>query len=419
MKNIGFVGLGKLGLPVALSIENKGHKVCGYDINPDIAQYLDTKVIPYQEKGTPELLKKTKLKLCKSVYDVVEQSEIIFCPVQTPHNPAYEGILPLPQVRVDFDYQYLVNAVRDISKAAKDLKKEIILVIISTVLPGTIEREIKPILNKYIKLVYNPFFIAMGTTRDDFENPEFVLMGCDDREAADEVEQFYSTIHDKRVYRTNVANAEAIKVFYNTFISTKIAFANTIGMLAEKMNLNSDEIVGALFLADQRIISTKYMRAGMGDGGGCHPRDNIALSYVSRRENLPFDWFESIMMQREKHTQWLADIIEEYARKLDTSQVVLCGVAFKKETNLKIGSPALLLKYFLEQKGMKVYEWDPIVYPDQARVSLKSLNKKLFFISCNHDIFREQKFNNHSIVIDPWGIIPDQKTATVIRIGRH
>lgn len=415
--NIGFIGLGKLGLPVALAIENRGYKVIGYDIDPKIKDYLNSRVIPYQEEGVSELLRHTNISL-KTIYDVVQDSEIVFIAVQTPHDPGYEGITKLPKDRVDFDYSYLKKAVKDVAMAANDLQKKIILVVISTVLPGTTDREIKPFLNKYTKFVYNPFLIAMGTTRSDFEKPEMIILGGDNKKALDHLEEFYKTINNSPVFRTSVAHAEAVKVLYNTFISTKIAFANTIGMLSHKMDLNADEIMRGLFMGKQRIISTKYLLAGMGDGGGCHPRDGIALSWLSKKLELPFDWFENIMIQREKHIEWLADLVEEHARKKDTNQVVLCGVAYKKNINLTIGSSALLLKDMLTDRGFKVYEWDPYVYPDQKRSSLRSLNKRLFFIGTDHDEFKDLKFNPNSIVIDVWGIIKPQEGCQVICVGR-
>ena len=110
----------------------------------------------------------------------------------------------------------------------KNKKKNKVVIIISTVLPGTISREIKPLLNKYVKLCYNPFFIAMGTTINDFLNPEIILFGVDDKHAAKKAEKFYKTINNSPFFKTSIENAELIKVCYNTFISTKIAFINTI-----------------------------------------------------------------------------------------------------------------------------------------------------------------------------------------------
>ena len=129
--NIGFVGLGKLGLPVALSIENKGHNVAGYDVNPDVYDYVRNRTIPYQEAGTPELLLKTKIKMMESVDNVVAFSDIVFVPVQTPHHPMYEGITRIPDNRVDFEYKYLVSAMKTVSEACDRLNKQLIVVIIS------------------------------------------------------------------------------------------------------------------------------------------------------------------------------------------------------------------------------------------------------------------------------------------------
>lgn len=409
---VGFVGLGKLGLPCALSIENKGHEVVGTDIDPNVAKYVQRRVIPYREGGTPELLQTTNLKVV-SLEETIKHSEIVFCPVQTPHLPKYEGITRLPDERVDFDYTALKTAIKQIADETAKQSKDIVLVIISTVLPGTVEREIKPLLNKHIKLSYNPFFIAMGTTRKDFEDPEFVLLGCDDEEATEKIKSLYRTIHNKPIYETSVAHAEAIKVLYNTYISGKIAFANTIGMLSEEIGLDADEIVEGLFLATERLISTKYMRAGMGDGGGCHPRDNIALSWLSRELNLPFDWFENIMLQREIHTEWLADKVEAW---IETTKlpVVMCGTAFKRGTNLEIGSPAVLLLNILKERGIEAECFDPHVMPDKPMPDKASI----FFIGVNHENFENMRFPKGSVVIDPWGIVEEQDGVQLVRIGR-
>ena len=409
---VGFVGLGKLGLPVALSIENKGHEVVGTDVDPNVALYVERKSIPYREEGTPELLLNTKIKVVP-LKDTIAHSEVVFCPVQTPHLPKYEGVTRLPDERVDFDYTALKTAINQIAQETSKQNKDIVLVIISTVLPGTVDREIKPLLNKHIKLSYNPFFIAMGTTRKDFEEPEFVLLGCDDEEATQKIKSLYKTIHDRPIYETSIAHAEAIKVLYNTYISGKISFANTIGMVAEEMGLDADEIVEGLFLANERLISTKYMRAGMGDGGGCHPRDNIALSWLSRKLKLPFNWFENIMMQREKHTEWLADKLEAWVNETRLP-VVMCGTAFKRGTNLEIGSPAILLTNILKERGIECQMYDPHVRPDVQPIFKPSV----FFIGVNHENFEAMIFPEGSVVIDPWGIVKEQANVQLVRIGR-
>ncbi len=411
--NIGFVGLGKLGLPCALAIDAVDeHSVTGYDPDDQVKKYLEDGEIPYREEGTDSLLKSHNIKFT-NLGDVVKSSEIIFVPIQTPHDPLYDGVTRLPDTRVDFDYSYLIEGLKQISSELEKIKEERIVVIISTVLPGTIESQVKPALSKYAKLCYNPFFIAMGTTINDFLNPEFVLMGIDDKEAAQKLKLFYKTLHDKEVFECTLDEAELIKVSYNTFITMKICLANTVTEMSHKLNnINSDKVMDALKLANQRLISEKYLNGGMGDGGGCHPRDNIALSWLSQKVDLSYDWYESLMISREKHTDWLADLAIKSSSESGLNITIL-GKSFKKETNLINGSPSYLLKTLIEEKGHKAEMFDP--YIDKEEIDLN--DPKVYFIATNHDIFINYKFPKGSIVIDPWRIIEDQNGIQLISIG--
>ena len=120
--NIGFLGLGKLGLPVALAVENKGHKVFGYDISDKVKSYIKTKKIPYKEEGADKLLKKTNLQFL-DIKNLVSKSEIIFVPIQTPHDKKYEGVTRIPKKRIDFDYSYLKKGMKTLSEEIKKQKK--------------------------------------------------------------------------------------------------------------------------------------------------------------------------------------------------------------------------------------------------------------------------------------------------------
>ena len=419
--NIGFIGLGKLGLPCALAVESRGHKVVGYDPSEQVKDIIDTKKLQYQEIWAQEHLEKSKIEI-KSVEEVVGESEIIFVPIQTPHGEQFEGITRIPDEREDFDYTYLKKGIKDLSEEIYYQQSKKVVIIISTVLPGTIRREIKPLIedNPYFKLCYNPFFIAMGTTMRDFLHPEFVLFGHDDDWALNKSEKFYKTITHASVYKTTVENAELIKVLYNTFISTKLAFTNTVMEMCHKLpNTNVDEVMNALAMGDERIISYKYMSGGMGDGGGCHPRDNIALSWLSRKLNLSNDWFENIMKQREKQTEWLCDLIEEtsfnYKGCLDGYQIFILGKSFKPETNITTGSPSILLKNLLEERGHKaVYMWDPYVDTHKLLVGEEPM---IYFIGTKHPDFTSYEYNQGSIIIDPWRYIPEQDSCEVIHVG--
>jgi UDPglucose 6-dehydrogenase len=408
--NIGFIGLGKLGLPCALAVESKGHKVWGYDINPAVETILSTKKLPYREIWAQDHLDNSEIKF-SSVEEVVSNSEIIFVPIQTPHDERFEGTTRIAEDRVDFDYTYLKAGIKSLSEEIHKQGEEKVVIIISTVLPGTVERDIKPLLNDKVKLCYNPFFIAMGTTMRDFLNPEYVLFGVDNQDAADKAEAFYRTLHDRPFYRTEIKNAELIKVAYNTFIGMKIAYANTMMEICHKIGADVDEVTGAMSLATERLISGKYLSGGMGDGGGCHPRDNIAMSWLAKKLDLSYDFFESLMIGREQQTEWLADLIEEHKGDLP---VTILGKAFKEETNLVVGSPSILLRNILEERGMRPIMYDP--YIDEG-FPFNVYQPRLFFIGTKHSEFNSYEFPKGSVVLDPWRYMSDQEGVEVIRIG--
>ncbi|MBI5240934.1 MAG: hypothetical protein HY926_10720 [Elusimicrobia bacterium] len=409
--NIGFVGLGKLGLPTALAVESRGHRVVGCDPAESVRRTLRDRRLPYREAGAQELLERSRIELLP-LREVVNSSELVFVTIQTPHEERFEGVTRLPQERRDFDYSFLRAGMSELSGEIERCGSDRTVVLVSTVLPGTLRREIQPLLGGRSRLCYNPFFVAMGTAVADFLAPEFVLFGCSDQSAADAAERFYRTIHGAPFYRTTMENAELIKVVYNTFISTKIAFANTVMELCHRLpGTDVDAVLGALRLGRDRIVSGKYLGGGMGDGGGCHPRDNIALSHLSRRLGASFDWFEAVMLQREKSTEWLADLV---ARHAAGREVCILGRSFKAESNLLIGSPALLLENILEERGRRPFSWDPYLDDPAALPRGRPL---CYFIATRHPDFRDFPFERGSVVLDPWRYVAVRDGVELIRIG--
>lgn len=419
---IGFVGLGKLGMPVALGVSMKGHDVMGYDVAAERMRkdrFPHQEIAPDGESSIEPVLRASTIRFGQ-LEEVVRHAEIVFVAVQTPHDPRYEGITRLQAERVDFDYAFLKAAVGSVARAAGEIGEDKIVVVISTVLPGTLRREILPLLNERVKLCYNPFFIAMGTTMRDFLNPEFVLFGVRDEVATRKAREFYATLHDRPFYETSIENAELIKVAYNTFISMKVCFANTLMEIAHKTpGCSVDAVTGALALANQRLLSPRYLRGGMGDGGGCHPRDNIALSWLARELKLSYDWFENVMLCREKQTEWLADLIEEHRlrRGFPEKRVGIYGKAFKTGTNLTTGSPAVLLANILEERGYEVLLYDP--YIDAGACPFAGPG--VYFVGTNHPEFADPgwKFPEGSVVLDPWRFVPRRPGVEVIHIGEY
>jgi UDPglucose 6-dehydrogenase len=399
---VGFIGLGKLGLPCAAAMSVKAKvTIAGFDINPDVQKYIEDKKIPYMEARCEEFLAKSKLTFEDSIKSVVLKSDLIFLAIQTPHEAQFEGITPVPDTKADFNYKYLCESIAEVVDAVLETGKEnLTLVVISTVLPGTLRKFVYPILSRAgnkIRFCYNPFFIAMGQTIDDFLNPEFVLIGSDDAQAAKDLELFYTRIHNRPSRIMELESAELTKVAYNTFIGFKIAFANSLAEIVRVTGGNVDEVTDALSSASDRLISGKYLRAGMGDGGGCHPRDQIAMSHLAETANLSSDIFGFLAKTRDAQTLRLAEEIKTQA--LD-SQLPVCilGLAYKPGVNLTVGSPALLLIHYLEILNIEFVSWDPYITNTELPVV-----PHLFFIATNHKEFLNLDFPAGSLVMDPWG----------------
>lgn len=402
---VGMIGLGKLGLPVALAIENCGHEVRGYEINKQTKELIKNKQMVNREDFAPSLLEESNLQLV-SLRALVDWADIIFASPQTPHESRFEGTERLSDERADFDYKHLKKVVKDVAALAEESKHRTTLVVISTCLPGTFNREIKPLMNDYVDYVYNPFFIAMGTVIMDFLNPEFVLLGVEEEELAYKLISFYATIHNKPCFVTDTTTAEGIKVFYNTFITMKTVFGNMIGEMSYKLGMNADAIHTALSLATDRIISNKYLKSGVGDGGGCHPRDNIALSHIAREIGMSHNIFDDLMKAREDHMGWLAREAMRIAKETHLP-LILLGKSFKPETNIETGSPAILMANILSDYGFPFWHHEEMVILPQA----------CYFIATQHDRYRDYPFPSGSVVIDPFRYIPPRLGVEYVRIG--
>lgn len=421
---VGFVGLGKLGLPVALAVESRGHEVRGCDTNVTTKDLIERREWPMEEEGLPAMLADTQLEVV-SVDELVQWADLVFVAVQTPHNPDYEGVTPLPRARADFNYAWLGEAVADVAREAQDREDPLVVAVISTVLPGTCERELYPRLNDKVRFVYNPFFIAMGTVIADFLDPEFVLVGVEDRDAAELLAKFYATVHDAPVHETDVRTAELTKVAYNTVISTKVAFANAMMEICHKVGADVDSLHAALTLGTRRIASTAYMRGGMGDGGGCHPRDNIAMSWLAREIGLSHDVFEDAMLARQDQAHWLATLVANLHAENPALPVVVLGKAFKPNTRITTGSPALLVAHYLREMGVEFDHYDHHLdatdqLPVGQRYVLVTREPSLVLLATEHDAyFNESYVAPGSIVVDPFGRFADHEGSTVIRVGRR
>jgi|TARA_A100001388_G_scaffold276682_1_gene265066 UDPglucose 6-dehydrogenase len=336
---ISFIGLGKLGLPCAEAVAQKGHTVSGYDVRQvrsDLIQVKDT------------------------IAEAVAGQDIVFVAVPTPHDPAYDGRAPTAHLEPkDFSYKIVKDVLEE---ANRFMTKDQLLVLISTVLPGTTRREFVPLVTN-TRFVYNPYLIAMGTVAWDMINPEMVMIGTEDGSAttdARELVKFYQSVmeNNPRYEIGTWDECECIKVFYNTFISTKIGLVNMMQDVAQKQgNINVDVVTRALAKSTMRIISKAYMKAGMGDGGACHPRDNIALRYMAKELGLGYDIFDSVMNAREKQAENMAIEILKYGNKIQFS-----SDSYKPGVDYVDGSYSLLVQHYVKQHGGFIVHKHPNIY---------------------------------------------------------
>ena len=327
---IGFIGFGKLGQPCGEVIQLKGHDVKAYDVAK-----IDT-FVP----------------MCDTIEETVKDRHIVFVAVPTPHDPAYEGSSPTHHLPPkDFSYDIVKDV---IIEANKHMNPDQMLVVISTVLPGTVRREFVPLVTN-TRFVYNPYLIAMGTVAWDMVNPEMVMIGTEDGDTSKEAGEliyFYASImeNDPRYVVGTWDECECIKVFYNTFISAKIGLVNMIQDVAEKQgNINVDVVADALRDSTQRIMGPSYMKPGMGDGGACHPRDNIALRYMAEELNLGYDMFAEIMKARDIQAENMAKAILNFGEA-----VYFTSDSYKPKVKYTNGSYSLLVQDYIVSLGGEV-----------------------------------------------------------------
>ncbi len=414
---VGMVGLGKLGLPCLLAMEKHGGvEVFGFDVNQNTIDKIVDRSVDYWEANVNDYLFNSKLQIVESAGALVPECDIIFVAVPTPHEKEFEGLTPVPDLRKDFDYSYLRSAVDDLAIGLRENpENNPLIVVISTVLPGTMRKEVLPLLQSVrsnVRFVYNPYFIAMGTTISDFLNPEFLLLGSDNFDDLKYLESFYHFLSAKTMPMA-IESAELTKVAYNTFIGFKIVFANALAEITSVRGGNVDEVTDALSKANHRLMSPKYLSAGMADGGGCHPRDQIAMSWLANDAGMSVDVFEFIAKARDSQTCAQAKMVKKYANDMNLKAVIL-GKSYKENSPLVVGSPALLLCHYLDEFKVDYHNYDPWV--DGAETEFA--DPAVFFVATKHEIFRSFKAKSGSVIIDPWGYVETSPGVKLIRPGR-
>ena len=367
---ISFIGLGKLGMPCAEALAKKGYTdIAGYDVLQKHSDLVDIK---------------------SSLADAIKNRDVVFIATPTPHEEGYDGREPTSHKQPkDFNYDEVKKVLTECNNLMND---EQVVVLISTVLPGTIRREFDPIMTN-VKLIYNPYLIAMGTVGYDMINPEMIMIGT--KKGIEEtalkagwLKNLYRDIceNDPRIEFGTWEEVEAMKIFYNTFISNKIALVNMMQDVANKLgHMDVDKVTQALAKSTKRIVSPAYMKAGMGDGGACHPRDNIALRWLAKELDLGYDMFETIMTAREKQAENMAKEILTHGEN-----VFFTSDSYKPGTDLVDGSYSLLVQYYVRKHGGQIV--NGIDTPVQVIVRVHETD--------------QVSADDKTIIFDPWRSYP-------------
>ena len=407
MKKIGFICIGKLGLDCAEVMAEK-HEVRGYDIYPRVSDLV---------------------KVC-DIDELVNESEWIFIAVPTPHAEGYDGSVPSSHMEPrDFGHAAVIDAINKVNAHARDSKK---VVLISTVLPGTTRKHFVPLLDSKHQFLYNPYLIAMGSVKWDMVNPEMIMIGTEDGDwngIAGELKDLYDTVmqNDPRYEIGTWDECEAVKIFYNTFISAKVGLVNMIQDFAMRIgNINVDVVTNALSRSTMRIMGPKYMTAGMGDAGACHPRDNIALRWLAKEYNIGYDLFDTVMHAREIQARNLAEFLIGHARQ-HALGIVIHGKAYKPDVPYCIGSYSTLVGHYVKQAGFEVRYLDPLA-DDPTDVVTELSHPAIILWAHDRKITYEYTGDQletqpycaipqGSVIVDPWRKLSDITGLTVVHYG--
>ncbi len=347
-------GLGYVGSVSAASFAADGHTVIGVDVNPDKVASLNEGRSPIVEKGLDELIRdgaaNGSLRATTSTTEAIDASDLSLLCVGTPSRK--NGSL---------DLSYLQRVSEQIGEALRDKAAYHVVVVRSTVLPGTTHDVVIPALERTSGKKYgtgfgvtvNPEFLREGTAIHDFRNPPLTLIGHNYQSDATPTEALYSKVAAPLV-STSIRTAEMIKYASNTWHALKVCFANEIGNLCKRVDIDSHEVMD-IFCRDEKLnLSSYYMKPGFAFGGSCLPKDVRALQYRAKEVDLDMPVIQAILGSNQLQIQHALDQVMESGRR----RVGLLGFSFKAGTDDLRESPIVILAEALLGKGydLRIYD---------------------------------------------------------------
>jgi len=408
--NVSVVGLGKLGAPLVAVMASKGHSVIGVDLNRRAVDLLDAGTAPVDEPGLQALLDRCadRVSATTDIARAVLGSEITLIIVPTPTGP--DG---------RFIDDFVIGAVRGIGEALKRKPDYHTVVVTSTVMPGSTEGPIAEALELHSKrkigrdvgLCYSPEFIALGTVIRDMLRPDMILIGESDPRAGSVLERLLTGTVDNQpqVRRMSLVNAEITKIAVNTYVTTKIAYANMLGELCERLpGADADVVTGALGM-DTRI-GAKYLRAATGYGGPCFPRDNVAFATLARSLGARADLAEATHALNKHQIDRLSALVATHARPGAT--VAVLGLSYKPDTDVIEVSQGVMLAQRLAETGYHVLVSDPKAMANAHGV----LGDRVTYVTNASDCLKAAQV---VAITTPWAAYRDLEVDTRALPGRR
>jgi UDPglucose 6-dehydrogenase len=432
---LSIIGLGKLGSPMVAVFARKGYSVVGLDLNEEFVAALAAGCAPVDEPDLQEFIDQSRDRIRATTdYEVaVNDSDVTFIIVPTPSGSDYF-----------FINKIVVDVMTRVGEALRKKDGYHLVVVTSTVMPGSMGGEILAALEtasgrkvgSNLGLCYNPEFIALGSVIHDMLRPDMILIGESDPKAGQILESIYkhSTEISPEFQRMNFVNAELTKIAINTYVTTKISYANMIAEMCDHLPDADAEVVGQAVGADSRI-GKKYLKSAIGYGGPCFPRDNKAFAALGRKLGVRCDLAEATDRINEHQLTRLMGAVEASANPGEA--VTVLGLSYKPHTHVIEESQGVALAGMLAHAGYKVTVFDPLATgPAHAvlgsRVAAATsaetaiVDANVVVITTPWPEFGALAWDTgvaagqSRVLIDPWGIVtPDSADGVrLVRLGR-
>ncbi len=417
--NISIIGCGYVGAVTGACLAELGHKIVCVDLDQKKVDLINSAQSPIYEPLLDDLIKRNKRNISATtdIKSSLKITDASFLCVGTPSNS---------DDSINLDYVESASTSIGISLEIKETFH--LIVVKSTVLPGTTEGTVKALIEKAsgkeafkdFGLASNPEFLREGAAVQDFFHPDRVIIGTRDELSRTALDAIYSSLDCPKIF-TDIKTAEMVKYTSNAFLATKISFANEIGNLCKAMGIDTYEVFNGVGL-DTRI-NPSFFRAGIGFGGSCFPKDVRALMSKMRVEGIDPRILHSVLEINDVQPLKLIDLLEKHLGDMKSKRIGVLGLAFKPETDDVRDSRAAIVIRKLLESGAEIIAFDPIamdnfrdMYPNMrikyAKSPYEALEADAILILTEWDSFKNMNYSG-KVVIDGRRIERARKEAAI------